>query len=489
MNNNIKTKTISGFIWRFSERICAQLVSFIVSVILARILLPEEYGIIVLVNVFISIANVLITSGFGSGLIQKKDADELDFNTIFYFSLVLSIFLYIILFFFAPLIAKINKSDLITPVLRVMGIRLPISCVSSVQNAIVSRKMIFKNFFFATIIGTLVSAVAGIIMAYHGFGVWALVTQNLTNLTIDTLVLMIMLKWYPKFMFSFKRLKELFSYSSQLVLASLLGTVCDKLKSLIIGLKYSTADLAFYNKGEHLPTLITDNINSSLETVLFPALSKFQDDIDQIKNAVRRAIRLGCFIIFPLMFGLGTVADKVILILLTEKWAGSIIFVRVLCFHCLWGIINSINAQAIKAVGRADIILKLEFIKKPVFLIILFACSFISPLAIAIGCSIYSLLVFFINIFPTKKILNYSFFEQIKDISKYLFFSIIMSIIVFLIGLIHLNIYILLLIQIFSGFGIYIGLVLIFKCDDFYYLINLLKQKKEEKNESEILEK
>ena len=480
MANNIKSKTIKGFIWRFSERICAQLVSFVVSVILARILLLEDYGVVVIVNVFISIANVLVSSGFGTSLIQKKDADELDFNTMFHFSFFLAIFLYLILFFSAPLVAKLFTSDLIIPVLRVMGIRLPISAISSIQHAIVSRKMNFKHFFFATIIGTVISAIIGITLAYKGYGVWALVAQNLTNITIDTIVLSITLKWWPKFIFSWKRFKELFSYSSQILFASLLGTLCDKLKSLIIGGKYSKTDLSFYNKGENIPTLITDNINSSLDTVLFPALSKFQDDINQIKNAVRKSIRLGCFITFPLMFGLGTVADKVILVLLTEKWAGSIIFVRILCFQCLWGIINSINVQAIKAVGRSDIILKLEFIKKPLFLLIIILCAFINPLAIAIGSAVYSFLVFFINSFPNKKLLNYSFFEQIKDISLYLFFCIIMSFFIFLIGLININIYLSLFLQIIAGIFIYVGLSLLFKCDDFFYLINLIKGEKSE---------
>ena len=482
MSNNIKTKTIKGFIWRFSERILAQLVSFVVSVILARILLLEEYGIVAIVNVFITIANVFVTSGFGTALIQKKDADDLDFNTVLYFSLALSFLFYLILFFSAPIVAKIYDSPLIIPVLRVMGIRLPISSISSIQQAIVSKKMIFKNFFFATIIGTIISAVAGIILAVKGFGVWALVAQNLINLFIDTLVLAILVKWLPKLMFSWERFKQLFSYSSKILMASLLGTICDKLRSLIIGAKYSKTDLAFYNKGEQLPNLISDNINSSLDSVLFSALSKIQDDKEQIKKAVRRSIRLGSFILFPLMFGLGIVADKVIIILLTEKWANSIIFVRFLCLACLWGVINSINIQAIKAVGRSDIVLKLEFIKKPLYLLIIIICSFISPLAIAIGSSIYSFLVFFINSFPNKKLINYSFFEQVKDIFIYLTMCIIMSFIVFLVGLINLNIYLLLLLQILVGVSIYVGLAFLFKCDDFFYLINILKWKKAEEN-------
>jgi len=478
LDSNIKTKTVKGFLWRFSERILAQLVSFVVSIILARILLLEEYGIVAIVNVFITIANVLVSSGFGTALIQKKDADELDFNTVLYFSLFISVVLYFILFFSAPFISKIYKSELIIPVLRVMGIRLPISCISSIQQAVVSRKMNFKNFFFATIIGTIISAIVGITMAYKGFGVWALVAQNLTNITIDTLVLFIILRKLPKFMFSWERFKSLFSYSSKILFAGLLGTVCDKLRSLIIGAKYSNVDLAYYNKGEHFPTLIADNINSTLDSVLFSALSKVQDDNTQIKNAVRRSIRLGCFILFPLMFGLGTVADKVVLILLTEKWFDSIIFVRYLCLACLWGVINSINIQAIKAVGRSDIVLKLEFIKKPLYLLMIIICAFISPLAIAIGSSIYNFLVFFINAYPNKKLLNYSFFEQIKDISLYLFFCIIMSVLIFLIGLININIYLSLFLQIIAGIGIYVGLALLFKCDDFFYLINLLKGKK-----------
>lgn len=273
--SEIKTKTISGFFWRLSERICAQVVTFVVTVVLARILLPEDYGTIALVNVFIAIIDSLITGGLSSSLIQKEDADSLDFSSMFYSSLLMALVLYIALFAFSPLIAKLYKNDDFVLIFRVMGIKFFITAINSVQQAYVARKMIFKKFFFATIIGTVISAIVGIAMALKGFGVWALVAQQIVNPAIDTVVLFIAVEWRPKLEFFFMRFKILFSYGWKIMGASLSGTFFGKLKNLIIGAKYTSSDLAYYNRGESLPILVTNNITATLESVLFPAISKF----------------------------------------------------------------------------------------------------------------------------------------------------------------------------------------------------------------------
>ena len=439
--SDIKQKTVSGFIWRLSERICAQVVTFAVTVVLARILLPEDYGVVAIVNVFIAIADTLITGGLSTALIQKKDADETDFSTIFYTSLALSVLLYAVLFFTSPLISYLYKNELLTSVLRVMGIKFFISAVNSVQQAYVSRKMIFKKFFFATIVGTVISAVVGITLALHGAGVWALVAQALTNPFIDTIVLFVTVKWHPHFLFSLERLKGLFGYGWKITSASLLGTVFDKIRQLLIGGKYSTSDLAFYNRGEALPILVTNNITATLEAVLFPALSRFQDDKEKLKSSVRHSIKLGSYILTPLLVGLAVVSDKVVLILYGEKWQPSIPYVTLLSFSMIPSIISSINIQAIKACGRSDVILILEFIKKPLFILIVLTCIFISPIAMAWGGIVYGVISCLVNYFPNVRILNYKFWEEISDVMINFLLSAVMGIFVYLIGKISLNIY------------------------------------------------
>ncbi len=473
----LKNKTIKGLFWRFGERIIAQLISFIVSIILARLLMPEEYGIIAMVTIFINIANVFVTSGLGTSLVQKKDADEIDFSTMFWTSIAFSVILYIILFFTAPFIAKMYKNDLLTSVLRIMGLKLPIAAFSTIQQAYVQRKMIYKKFFFSTIIGTIISAAVGIIMAFNGFGVWALVAQYLTNSAIDTLVLFLTIDWHPKFKFSFNKFKPLFSYGWKIMLTSLIGTVFDQLRGLIIGIKYSSADLAYNNKGEQIPKLLSNNINSTVESVLFSSISKVQEDKMSVKKATRRIIQLSSFILMPLLFGIFGIADTLIDILLTNKWQPCVPYLRAVCIGECFSIINIANLQALKAVGRSDITLKLEFIKKPLYLIIVLISLPFGPLTVCIGNSLYSIVALFINSKPNKEILNYSLKEQIKDMYIYFIVSLLMCIFVILVGMCKINIILKLGMQIIIGILIYCVLCKTLNLESWSYAINILKSK------------
>ena len=272
------SKVLTNFIWRFAERSGAQLVTFIVSIVLARLLMPEDYGTIALVTVFTTIMQVFVDSGLGTALIQKKDADDLDFSSVFYFNFVVCIILYSAMFFTASFIAAFYKMPELTPVVRVISLTIVISGVKGVQQSYVSRNMLFKRFFFATLGGTIFSAFLGIAMAYAGFGVWAIVAQQLSNTAIDTLILWITVKWRPKLMFSWKRLKSLLGFGWKMLCSALLETVYNNLRSLLIGKVYSSADLAYYNEGNKFPNLIVTNINTSIDSVLLPAMSKEQDD-------------------------------------------------------------------------------------------------------------------------------------------------------------------------------------------------------------------
>lgn len=462
-----------------AERICAQAVTFVVTVVLARILLPENYGTIALVNVFIAIIDSLITGGLSASLVQKENADETDFSSMFYASLFMAFVLYFALFFVSPFISKLYKNDEFTLIFRVMGIKFFITAINSVQQAYVARKMIFKKFFFATLIGTIISAAVGIVMALKGFGVWALVAQILINPVIDTIVLFITVEWRPKLAFSFARFKSLFSYGWKLAAASLLGSFFEKLRQLVIGVKYSASDLAFYNRGEALPVLVSNNVNATLESVLFPALSNFQNDKIRLKNAVRHSIKLGSYVLSPLLLGLAVVSDKVVLILYGEKWKKAIPFVSILCLSNIPSIISSINMQAIKATGRSDIVLALEFIKKPLFLLTIIICMFISPIAMAWGAAIYGFVACFINYFPNRKLLGYTFWEQVSDLFSNVLLAFLMSVPIYFVGKLPLNIIFVFVLQVFCGVALYILLSLIFKVQSFYEIKEMLKEKLE----------
>ena len=363
-NQSMRGKVFSGLFWKFGERISAQLISLIVSIVLARLLSPDDYGAVALVMVFITIANVFVASGFGNALIQKKNADNLDFSSVFYLNIALGLVLYAVLFFASPAIASFYNMPVLSPALRVLGIRIVVASVNSVQQAYVSRHMLFKRFFWSTLFGTLVSGVVGITMAYHGFGVWALVAQYLTNTCTDTIVLWFTVKWRPIFRCSLERAKGLFSYGWKLLVSALLDTGYKQLRSLIIGKKYTSADLAYYNQGDKYPGLIVNNINTSISSVLFPAMSQFQDDRERVKQMTRRAIQISSYIMWPMMIGFAVVAEPFVSLVLTDKWLPCVPFIRIFCFTYGLYPIHTANLQAINALGRSDLFLRLEIIKK-----------------------------------------------------------------------------------------------------------------------------
>ena len=272
-NNNIKGKTITGFFWQLSQKVLCQVVSFGISVVLARILLPSDYGVVAICSMFLILTGIFISGGLGTALIQKKDADDLDFCTVFYSGMVLSLVVYFAVFFAAPFIADFFKNDQITPVIRVLALAMPIGTLSGVQNAFVSRQMIFKKFFYSSLIGTFASGGIGLAMALTGFGVWALVGQNLVSTITNTLVLFCIIDWHPKLRFSYERFKVLFSFGWKMAVINILTTFFYQLKGYVIGYKYSATQLAFYNRGEGLPGILYNNINGTISDVLFPALS------------------------------------------------------------------------------------------------------------------------------------------------------------------------------------------------------------------------
>lgn len=471
-------KVFSNFIWRFAERCGAQLVTFIVSIVLARILSPSDYGTIALVTVFTTILQVFIDSGLSTALIQKKDADDLDFSSVFYFNFIVCLILYIIMFVSAPCIADFYKDSNLITIIRVISLTLIISGVKGVQQSYVSRHMLFKRFFFSTLGGTIFSALLGIIMAYAGFGVWAIVFQQLSNNAIDTLILWITVKWRPIKKFSWTRLKHLLSFGWKMLASSLLDTVYNNLRNMIIGKLYTSADLAFYNQGDKFPKLIVTNINTSIDSVLLPTMSNEQDNHVRVKDMTRRAIKISTYIMAPLMIGLAFCAKPIVQIVLTAKWLPCVPYLQIFCISYLFWPIHTANLNAIKAMGRSDLFLKLEVIKKFIGMILLLITMNISVMAMAYSLLISGLISQVINSWPNRYLLKYSYIDQIKDILPNIVMALIMGGFVYFISYLNLPILVSLVVQILSGGIIYLILSILTKNDSFTYLINILKSRK-----------
>lgn len=470
------TIVITNLIWRFAEKIGAQGITIITTIVMARLLTPQEYGLVAFLMIFIEILNVFIDSGLGNALIQKKDADYKDFSTVFYFNIFMCIILYCLLFVFAPVIGIFYHEAVLTPLLRVLGLTLIVSGIKNIQQAYVSRKMIFKRFFYATLIGTIISGFVGIGMAYKGFGIWALVGQYVTNTTVDTFVLWLTVEWRPKIYFSFERFKKLFSFGWKLLLSALLDTCYKNLKGLIIGKYYTKADLAYYNNGDKFPQLIVSNINASIGSVLFPYMSQVQDDKWLLKKYMRMAIRVSSYIMWPLLIGFGVCGNSIISLLLTDKWLPALPFLQIACFiYGLWPI-HTVNLQAIQAMGRSDLFLKLEIIKKIVGLLSIIITMKHGVLAMALVGVPTSIICLFINAWPNKQLLQYNYFEQIKDIMPSFLLAVFMGSIVWIIGCIDMSKTLLLFcVQIPVGAIIYILGSILLKYKEFYYILDKIK--------------
>ena len=478
------TNVITNFFWRFLERCGAQGVTFIVSIVLARLLDPTVYGTVALVTIFTTIMQVFVDSGMGNALIQKKDADDLDFSSVFYFNMAMCSVLYLIMFFAAPFIASFYRMPELTAIVRVLSFVVVISGVKNVQQAYVSRHLMFKRFVFSTLGGTIGAAVIGIAMAYLGFGVWALVAQMLFNAAVDTTILWITVKWRPKKMFSFQRLKSLFSYGWKLLASSLIDTVYNDLRQLIIGKKYSSGDLAYYNQGKKFPQLIVTNINTSIDSVLLPTMSKAQDDMAAVRSMTRRAIKTSTFLMMPAMIGLAVCAEPLVQLILTEKWLPCVLFLRIFCITYAFYPIHTANLNAIKAMGRSDLFLKLEIIKKTVGIIAILITMWISVQAMAYSFLVTTILNQIINSWPNKKLLNYSYLEQVKDMMPQILLSLGMGAAIYAVSFLHLSASLTLLIQIPLGVLVYWSGSKIFHVESYTYIIEMVKNFKKRKKKA-----
>lgn len=471
---------LKNLFWKFSERISVQVVSLVVNIIIARILVPEDYGIIAIVSIFTSLSYVIVDGGFNAALIQKKNADAIDFSTVFYFTIVISSLLYCTLYMCAPIISEFydNKYVELTPVLRVLGVQIIIYGINSIQIAYVSRQLLFKNLFYSSLIGTTLSAVIGVAMAYLGYGVWAIVAQQLGSSTINTITLLAITRKIPKVCFSLARLKSLLNYGVKLFGVSVLIVVSQEIRAIIIGKFYSAKELALYDRGRQFPFLLVNNINTSIGSVLFPEMSKKQDNKFTIKNYTRKSIRFSSFLMSPLMLVMAVCAEPLIRFILTDKWVGCVPLMQLFCIVYLFQPIHTANIQALKAIGKSDVCLKLEIIKKLIELVALILVMNISVKAIVVNMAILTTLFTVINAYPNVKILNYTLKEQMRDILPPILLSLILSLPLYYLNKILLISDLMKLI-IVSSIGVlsYIGISKILHNEELNYFETLIKTK------------
>lgn len=471
-------KLAKGFAWKLLERFGVSGVQFVLQIILARLLDPKHYGVLSLMLIFTTIANVFIQNGFNTALIQNKDVTEEDFSSVFWVSLGVSIVLYGVVFFVSPFIgAFYAMPDIVLP-LRVLALGLIPGALNSVQLAKVGREMDFKKVFLSNIGGIIFSGLAGIVLAYFGAGLWALVAQHLLNIAVACIVMLFTVKWFPRFFINWKRVIILFSYGWKLLVSSLIDTVYQDIRSLVIGKKYDEGTLGYYNRGKQFPQFLINAVNGTVQSVMLPAMSEKQDDKKQVKVLTRHSIMLSSYILLPMMAGLAGVAEPVVRLLLTDKWLPCLPYMQIYCFTLAFYPVHSCNLQAINAVGRSDIFLKLEIIKKVVGIVSLGIAVFYfdSPIAIALTGVSTTFISCFINAYPNKKLIGYSYFEQMRDILPSFCISIVMCLVVLLVGTFKFGTVLTLVIQIAVGIGVYLFFSAVLRLEPYRIILDILKK-------------
>lgn len=477
MDHSFRNKTISGVIWKAMESGGNQAVRFVISVVLARMLDPQNYTTLALLLIFVNIADVFVKRGFSTALVQRKDADNTDFSSVLWASLAIAAILYIALFFGAPSIARFYKEPLITPALRVVSVILFSGAFNSVQSAIITRKLEFRKLCMATLGATLVSGGVGIYMAYAGYGVWALVVQQMLGSFATVALLWSLDRWKPVLVFSMERIRLLFGFGWKLLVSSLLDTGYSSLSSLVIGKRYIGDSLAFYNRGRQYPDMVASNLTNVALSVLFPAYAAHQEDVSRVREMVRKTNRSTALMIFPMMAGLAAVATPFVRVLLTDKWLMSVPYLQMMCLVYAFYPVEATDLQAINALGRSDLYLKTEIYKK-IFGLLALAVSvfaFTTPLAISwavVATAVFSMLV---TMVVMKRLFNYRYRDQLWDMTPPLLLSGAMWAAVYGVSLFAISELPKLILEIVCGVAVYLALAVLCKLESFYYLWHSMK--------------
>ena len=477
MQENLKEKTTRGVIWSAVERFSVQGVQFILQLILARLLTPHDYGLIGMLSIFIAISQVFIDGGFSNALIQKKGRTDDDFCTVFYINLGISIFIYILLFWGAPLIARYYEQPLLTPITRVYSLNLIINALVAVNKVKLVIKVDFKTQSKISLAAAIISGIAGIVCAYYGMGVWALVVQMLLNSFVNVVLSFAYVRWWPRLLFSIDSFKSLFKYGSKLLVASIISAIYSNLYNLFIGKRFSSSTLGLYTRAHQFASFAGTNVSGILQRVSFPILSDIQDDDDRLISVYKKYIKTSTWAAFPIILGLCGVAKPTVLVFLTDKWAECIPYLQILCFAFLWECVTLVNLNLLYVKGRSDWVLKLEIIKKSIAFIILFISMEFNMYIICLGQAVYSIIALYLNSYYTKRLFNYGFLSQIKDTLPQLLLSLAMlGICLILVELVH-NPLLSLIVAILSGAFFYLGGSHLLKLYGYTEFVSIIKER------------
>ena len=467
VEDSLKNKTVKGASWSFIDGIVGQGITFFVGLILARLLSPEEYGLIGIITIFIAVFNSMVDSGFSNALIRKKDVKDIDYDTVFIFNLVLSVVLFCLLFLSAPVISDFFNQPKLIPLLRVMGSIVIINAFAIVQRTILVKKVDFKTQTKVSLISSISSGFIGVGMAIAGLGVWSLVGQQISRQFLNSAFLWIFSKWYPKIQFSFQSFKELFSFGWKLLVSGLIDTTWQEIYQVIIGKCYSPIILGQYTRAQQFATICSSNLTSVVKRVSYPILSSVQDDKIRLKNGYRKIIKVTMLITFTLMLGLASVAESLILSLVGEQWLPCVPFLQLICFQMMLYPLHSLNLNMLQVQGRSDLFLKLEIIKKIIAIGPLLFGIFVNIYWMLGGSVITGFISYYLNAYYSGPFLNYSIKEQIRDILPSFVIAVVMSVPVFAMSFISLNCFILLVLQVFVGAIIIIGICEVIKLPEY----------------------
>lgn len=478
MSNNIKSQAIKGVVWSSIERFSMQGVQFVLGIIMARLLTPDDYGLIGMIFVFMSISQVFIDGGFANALIQKQNRTETDFSTVFYINLGISIIFYILLFISAPYIASFYNIPSLTDITRIYSINLILNSLVAINKTKLVIAVDFKTQTKISFTAALFSGILGIYCAYTGWGVWSIVIQTLSSAILNVILSFYYVRWTPLWSFSYTSFKSLFSFGSKLLIASLISNVYNNLYVFIIGKKFSANSLGIYTRADQFANFASANLGNILLRVAFPILSQIQDDDDRLIRVYRKYITMSALIIFPFILGLCGIAKPLIILLLSEKWIDCVIILQILCFSYLWNSVITINLNLLNVKGRSDLVLKLEIIKKTIAFTILFISLNFNLIGICIGLAVYPLIAFYLNTYYTHKLLNYGFKKQFLEICPYLVTSLFIMTEALLISAYIENSIISLCISLIICPISYILICYTLKFDAVIELLNIIKQRR-----------
>lgn len=482
---SLKQKTISGLFWSFIDNVVSLGISFIIGVILARILSPKEFGLVGMLAIFIAISQSFIDSGFSQALIRKQNCTQRDYSTIFYFNILVSLIFYFLLHVFSKSIGSFFQEPILTDIIRVLGLGLIINSFSQIHSTLIAKRIDFKLQAKISLISSLFSGILSIYLAINGYGVWSLVVLTLSRQTISSILLWYWNRWKPDWCFSLISFKELFSFGSKLLISGLIDTIYRNIFYVIIGKFYSSIELGYYTRADQFQALPSANLIGIIGRVSYPVLSSIQNDIPRLREAYKKTIKSTMLVAFVLMLGMAAVAKPMIIMLLGEKWSPSIIYLQMLCIVGMFYPLHALNLNMLQVQGRSDLFLRLEIIKKILAIPVIIVGIFLSIKAMIVGMIVSTFISYYINSFWSGRYIGYSFIAQIKDIFPSFLLAITMSFIVYIEGLIFsLPNSTLLVIQLLTGIIITFGLCELLSIKDYLYIRDIIKAKIFQKNNS-----